>query len=74
MNWEKANRQEMTRRRPSGRLRKNSNALRWMAMAEFVQHHDIGCFKCGATKANWAKTGISTRGPWAVCVDCLDKR
>ena len=28
----------------------------------------------GAAEAEWAKTGISERGPWAICVGCASKR
>jgi hypothetical protein len=46
------------------------SAARQAALAEFVAKHEIACFKCGAEKAEWAKTGISRRGPWAICVEC----
>lgn len=40
-------------------------------LAAFVTEHNIGCFDCGTTKAEWAKTGLSKRGPWAVCLSCV---
>jgi hypothetical protein len=36
------------------------------ALATFVKEHDLHCFRCGAEKAEWAKTGVSKRGAWAV--------
>jgi hypothetical protein len=45
---------------------------RQTALAAFVEEHGIRCFKCGAEKAEWAKTGISSkRGAWAICVRCV---
>jgi len=44
--------------------------VRQKALADFVHSHEIGCFRCDAREAEWAKTGISTRGPWALCVPC----
>jgi hypothetical protein len=32
-------------------------------MAEFVARHDLACFKCGTREGEWAKTGVSGRGP-----------
>ena len=43
---------------------------RQFALAAFVQQHGLRCFKCGASEAEWAKTGISKKGPWAICVPC----
>lgn len=43
---------------------------RQAALAAFVEQHGLRCFKCGAGDAEWAKTGISKRGPWAICVPC----
>ncbi len=45
-----------------------------MARAAFVDKHGLSCFKCGADKAEWAKTGISERGAWAICVHCVGQR
>jgi hypothetical protein len=44
---------------------------RHTALLAFVEKHGLACFKCGATKAEWAKTGISDRGPWAICTTCV---
>lgn len=67
---EKMNRTEKvrTRNRPSRYQRKGEVQ---MALAKFVAAHDLSCFKCGAVKAEWAKTGISKRGPWAICRHCV---
>ncbi len=43
-------------------------------MTAFVSAHSIGCFKCGATSTDWAKTGSSLRGPWCLCLNCVRNR
>jgi len=44
------------------------------ALAAFVERHQLLCFKCGVEKAEWAKTGVSKRGPWAICTSCVAER
>jgi len=39
----------------------------------FVKEHGLRCSKCGIEKAEWAKTGISQRGAWAICVACASE-
>lgn len=75
LNWEKANRRERERKKIPPRPRRSS-ARRQTVLDHFVQSHAIACFICGATKAQWAKTGISSKGPWAICSRCVggDKR
>jgi hypothetical protein len=72
LDWEKANRQEKTggRRRPKGRRGKDAR-LRAKAMTAFTEKHNLACFKCGDRENVWAKTGVSARGPWAICIDCV---
>lgn len=77
LDWEKAKERERageakasSRPGPSSAKRR---ATAEMARTAFVEKHGISCFKCGATKAEWAKTGISKRGAWAICVDCVQK-
>lgn len=42
------------------------------AMVEFVNKHEIACFKCRTRQANCAKTGWGNRGrPWAICASCV---
>ncbi len=80
LDWEKATRQEKAKKRnrltgdQRSARRKKVKADRQQALAVFVRKHDIGCFKCGQREAEWAKTGFSKRGPWAVCVVCVTKR
>lgn len=45
--------------------------LRQDAVAEYVAKHELACFKCGTREGEWAKTGRSGRGPWAICADCV---
>lgn len=74
LDWDKA--KQPARRRPSGTKRTSlkQREQRMWAMVEFVQRHNISCFKCGSVSAEWAKTGTSRRGPWAICVFCVSKR
>jgi hypothetical protein len=70
LDWEKANRRE--RRRKTGDQRTpKKNATKQKAIATFVATHEIGCFVCGDTHAEWAKSGINARGPWAICLPCV---
>lgn len=76
LDWEKAKRNEKKRNRPNGseRRRKKMQAARQQALDKFVQEHMLTCFKCHAIHAEWAKTGFSKRGPWAICANCVNKR
>ena len=76
LDWEKANRDEKQKRnRPTGSQRKKKlRHDRQVALLAFVEKHDLKCFKCGSELAEWAKTGFSKRGPWAICVSCVNKR
>jgi hypothetical protein len=69
LNWEKAKK----RRRPGGRQRASTQtrALRERALSAFVAKHELQCFKCGSEKTEWAKTGSSKHGPWAICTKCV---
>jgi hypothetical protein len=44
---------------------------RQKALDAYVARHGLACFKCGTRKAEWAKTGRSKRGPWAICAKCV---
>jgi hypothetical protein len=75
LDWEKADRQERSpkkRKRPG--LSKRANARAQGARAEFVAKRDIECFVCGVKSAEWGKTGINKRGPWAICLPCVKSR
>jgi hypothetical protein len=67
LDWRKA------KPKPAPEPRENRRAakLRQTAMAEFDARHDLACFKCGTREAEWARTGVSRRGPWTICVDCV---
>jgi len=68
LDWEKANRRERFRAEKPPLRR---NAARQKAIAAFVKQHDLTCFSCGDERAEWAKSGISKRGPWVICVPCV---
>jgi hypothetical protein len=69
MDWEKANRRE--RAQPAKPDTRKQQMQRQTALADFVAKHDVSCFKCGRSDGPWAKTGVSRRGPWAICVECV---
>lgn len=56
---------------PAPRDNRRSAMPRQTAMAEFVGRHELACFKCGTCEGEWAKTGITRRGPWAICANCV---
>lgn len=74
LDWEKARERERAQEAKAesapGPDAARRRSLRQTAMAEFVTKHNLRCFKCGADRAEWAKTGISKSRPWAICVEC----
>lgn len=74
LDWENAKRRDKTRDAAAGkRRRRKSQHVRKGAMYEFAKKHGLNCFRCGAEQVEWAKTGISKRGPWAICVACVSR-
>ena len=71
LDWDKARSKEKARRRPSGKRKRGAD--RQVLMWRFTQRHGIGCFKCGCTDGEWAKTGHTDRGPWAICGECVKR-
>ena len=72
LDWQKARQREAARDvGAAGKPRPETNAKRQAALAEFVRRHGLRCFKCGGEKAEWAKTGVSKRGAWAICTECV---
>jgi hypothetical protein len=69
MDWEKERRRSLKPQRR--RDTRKQQMQRQTAMADFVAKHDLSCFKCSRSKGPWAKTGVSDRGPWAICVECV---
>ena len=76
LDWEKAKRQERRRAKGKTRKSKRSDHDRQQAMHLFVFRHQLACFKCGESIkiVEWAKTGFSKRGPWAVCSSCVTEK
>jgi hypothetical protein len=72
LDWEKAKAKAKARRRPSGKRKRGVD--RQIQMWKFTQRHGIGCFVCKSTEREWAKTGLSDRGPWAICVECVKRK
>jgi hypothetical protein len=79
LNYEKANWRERHGQALSGPYKKRKTTgqkrqwRRHEALQAFVDKHRLACFKCGqGGHRDWAKTGINKRGPWAICVGCVD--
>lgn len=51
--------------------REAARVERQLRMKAFVSQHGITCFKCGTAHHDWAKTGMSGRRPWAICLQCV---
>jgi ribonuclease HI len=70
--WQKARERDAARRAFAGaKPRQGGSGKRQDALAAFVEKHGLRCFNCGAEKGEWAKTGVSRRGPWAICTTCV---
>ena len=67
LDWSKAK----PKSAPEPRDKRRESALRQTAIAAFVSKHELACFKCGSREGEWAKTGRSRRGPWAICAKCV---
>jgi hypothetical protein len=74
LNWERANRNEARQRDLRNAPKRFTGADRQAALADFVAKNSLRCFKCKAARAEWASTGISKRGPWAICAPCVQSR
>lgn len=80
LNWSKAKRDSNRARayaQRQGDQPHESNKRRsdrQLAMIGFVDKHDLVCFVCHHDDNEWARTGISKRGPWAICVPCIEAR
>jgi len=79
--WERANKRDRQRietlRTESRKIRERRRttlASRQESISDFVHRHQLKCFVCGAEQAQWAKSGISKRGPWAICAACVAER
>lgn len=72
MDWERAKRRDALRtaRKPG---KTPDSAKRLHALERFAQQHTIRCFVCDRNEGTWAKTGISLRGPWGICVPCANR-
>jgi hypothetical protein len=69
INWDKDRRKHM-KTEPSRGQSKDSQ--RQQQLRRFVKEHDLACFACGThSPIEWAKTGTTQVGPWAVCVACV---
>jgi len=72
LDWEKAKRGSLAP--PPQRDTRKQQMQRQVALSEFVAKHDLACFKCGSTEGPWAKTGVSNRGPSAICTACVSSK
>ncbi len=75
LDWEKARQREKHRAGPPGNKRsKKRQQIREDALVDFAASHHLRCFACNTDSTQWAKSGISKRGPWIICVPCVNKR
>ncbi len=72
MDWSKARTRDQ--QRADHHYRSDDDQLRQAALQAFALKHTLVCFKCGQDGIVWAKTGISGRGPWAICTACVQTR
>lgn len=68
LDWEKARAREKLRR--SDKPKRTPSQRRLAAINSFANKHDLRCFVCSLQAGPWAKTGVSARGPWGLCVAC----
>jgi hypothetical protein len=68
----KARRAEAENRRAEAEQNFARGQMRYSdALRAFAQKHGITCFKCGDEAAPPAKCGTNRRGPWVICVHCI---
>lgn len=73
--WERAAKRDKLKRYPKtearDELRKRRAHKRQQTIQTFVRKHTLTCFVCGeGGPIEWAKSGVSKRGPWALCARC----
>lgn len=73
LDWEKAARYDRETRARADTPRPPRETKREIALDGFAVKHSLLCFACGGL-GPWAKSGISKRGPWIICVACVNKR
>lgn len=73
LEWEKANKAERDRRHAQRAL---ETGKRQVALRDWATKRELSCFKCGRPAEDvWiAKTGISKRGAWLICRDCVEEK
>ena len=76
-NWEQANQRDRDRAQPtppSKGKQKRHFVMRQNALQAFALKHGLACFACRQTSGDYAKSGSNARGPWIICVPCVEKR
>jgi hypothetical protein len=75
LDWEGAKKRDALAKYPSAAKAEKGKKRahrRQQAMQKFAAVRALACFVCGGSgpTVEWAKTGVSKRGPWALCADC----
>jgi hypothetical protein len=80
MTWERAAHRDRLRAHDSERREEAASVRaaaalrrRRQAAIRFAKERDLACFKCGRDDVMFAKSGVSSRGPWAICTGCVQK-
>lgn len=73
MNWDRVRREGRERKKPWTPEIAAKIDARQDRMAAFATDHKLSCFKCGSKWNKWAKTGVNSRGPWAICRNCISR-
>lgn len=76
LDWVRAKQRADLKKYPSAAKVENGKKhahRRQQAMQTFARERQLACFVCAATGpiVEWGKTGISKRGPWAICAGCV---
>lgn len=69
MDWEGARARDKARK--DAHRQRQPRTDRAVVLAAYVAKHRLSCFKCGTNSGPWAKTGVSNRGPWVICLGCV---
>lgn len=74
LDWEKAKRRDLApKKRRYPRRYPTKGPCRALVLNSFVKKHHLVCFVCDTDPGVWGKTGISARGPWAICLACAEQ-
>ncbi len=76
LEWERAraaDRHHAAKPLPTAKINRAAGK-RQDALTDFAGRHHLRCFVCHTANAEWAKSGISKRGPWIICAGCVKRQ